>query len=188
MVRRNAFRWTLVTVVMLSTRLASADAINFTGNVETDMPSSNTKVNISNVDSDPLNTIYQLPQMTSNGNNLINGYAIKDIRTYYDFNTDKLYVGVNAWSIAGTAVGADGATGAAMDQILTSKGGADPANLGGDKSITLSFVGSSPNDVTTPGQPVIVAGVPADKSAADPSGKIGFTVATYKGMTNQGIQ
>lgn len=183
--RRNAFRLTLVTVVMLGGRFASADPINFTtGNAEVDMPSSNKYVNVTNVDGNPLNTIFQMPEMTSNGNNLINGYAIKDVRTYYDFNTDKLYVGINAYSIAGTAVGADGAQGAAMDQVLASHGGSDPANLGGDKSITLAFIGTSPNDLNQPGQTVMVAGVPADKSAANPNGTDGFTIAAAKGNSN----
>jgi len=174
---------------MLGGRLAFADAINFTtGNVEVDMPDTNAAVHVTKVDSDPLDSIFQMPEMQSNGNNLINGYAIKDIRTYYDFSTDKLYVGVNAYSIAGTAVGADGAQGAAMDQILQSHGGSDPAHLGGDKSITLAFIGTSPNSATTQGQTIMVAGVPADKSAANPAGTDGFTVASYKGATTLGIQ
>ncbi len=183
MVRRNAFRCMLVTVALLGGRIASADPITFTGNVATDFSATNPGVNISAVDSDPLNTIYQLPQMTSQG--YINGYAIKDIRTFYDFTTDKLYVGVNTWSIAGSAVGAGGS---AMDTILAQHGGSDPASLGGDKSITLAFVGSSPSNTSTPGQPIIVAGVPADKSTASSTGLDGFTVASYKGLTSQGIQ
>jgi len=183
MVRRNAFRWTLATVAMLGAGTASASPINFTGFVDKDMdPAANKSVVKVDVNKDPVNSIFQLPEMTKAG--LINGYAIKDIRTSYDAKTDMLYVGVNAWSIAGTAVGTGGAN---ITALLKGKGGVDPADLGGDKSITVAFAGNSPNDATKPGAIVAVAGVPADKKMGGP-GIDGFTVAKYKGLTNQGIQ
>jgi hypothetical protein len=184
MVRRNAFRWTLATTVaLLGARTVSAGPISFTGNVAADFNKAvNPDVAVVQVDPDPLNRIYQLPEMTSQG--IINGYAIEDIREYYDKSSDTLYVGLNTYSIAGTAVGTGGA---AMDQILMSHGGVDPAHIGGRKSITVGFAGINPNDTSKPGALIAVAGVPSDKSAAGP-GIDGFTVAKYKGLTNQGIQ
>ena len=54
----------------------------------------------------------------------------------------------------------------------------DPAHLGGDKSIALAFAPVSPTSPTQPGTPVVVAGVPADKTTAG-TGTDGFTVSTY---------
>lgn len=183
MVRRNAFRWTLATLALLGARTVSAGPINFTGNVAADFDKNvDPNVSVISVDTDPTNRIFQLPEMTSHG--FINGYAIKDIRESYDKATDTLYVGLNTYSIAGSAVGAGGS---AMQAILTSHGGVDPAHIGGRKSITVGFAGINPNDAGQPGTMIAVAGVPSDKSVGG-TGIDGFTVAHYKGMTTQGIQ
>jgi hypothetical protein len=181
MVSRNALRWTLATLTLLGARSVSAGPINFTGSVEQDFnPTADNGVQVIQVDPDPLNRIVQLPQMTSQG--IINGYAIKDIRLQYDSSTDVLSVGVNTYSIAGSAIGTGGAD---IAKALSDYGGVDPANLGGDKSITVAFAGKNLNDSSKPGAVIAVAGVPADKSTAGP-GIDGFNVAAYK--ANGGIQ
>jgi hypothetical protein len=173
---------TMTVIAAFGVRTASADPIAFTGNVANDFsPSSNTSVQITQVDSDPTNNIYQLPEMTAQG--LINGWAIKDIRTVYDAKTDTLSVGVNTYSIAGSAIGAGGSD---IAQLLASKGGSDPADLGGRKSITIAFASNNPDGTHTAGPITFVAGVPADKSTAG-SGIDGFNVASFKGIVG-GIQ
>lgn len=175
MVRRNALIWTLATLALLGARTVMADPITFTGNVATDFnPATNSGVQVIQGDPDPLNRIYQLPQMTAAG--IINGYAIKDMRLDYDSKSDTLYVGLNTYSIAGTAVGNGGA---AMDALLQKAGGQDPAHIGGQKSITVGFAGLNLNNLSTPGSLVAVAGVPADKSIGG-TGIDGFTVAAAK--------
>jgi hypothetical protein len=196
MVHRNAFLSTLVTLALFGAGPAWADPMSFSGSVANDfslvptpnngentVKSTNSNVVVVNVDSHPLDMIAQLPEMTNQG--IINGYAIKDIAFYYDSKADKLYVGLDTYSIAGSAVGSGGA---AMDAILTQKGFQDPAHLGGDKSITVGFAGNNPGDNNQPGSMVFVAGVPSDKSAGNPSALDGFTVAKYAGMSNQGLQ
>lgn len=185
MVRRNAFRLTLVTLALLGARTASADPINFTGFVQNDFPTSNTSLFTQPVDAHPTDTIAQLDQMTNAG--IINGYAVKDARFGYDEKTDTLYVGLNTYSIAGSAVGNGGQ---AMDDILTAHGTnafQDPAHIGGDKSITVGFAALNPGNDKTPGTIEAVAGVPSVKTAAD-TGLDHFTVASYANNINQGIQ
>ncbi len=186
MVRHIAFRWTLATLAVLGARVASADPISFTGTVAQDFSPSNPSVHIAGADElfddpNPLNRIYQLPEMTAQG--LINGWAIKDIRTSYDAASDTLSVGLNTFSIAGRAVGAGAAD---IEALVAQHGGIDPPQLGGRKSITVAFAPNNPDGSLMPGEPVIVAGVPAEKSAAGP-GIDGFTVARYKGLVTQGI-
>src|SRR5215217_1759975 len=185
MVRRNAFRWILATVALLGlgVRSAPAASINFTGFVANDFnPGADKSIVVVPVNPDPTNRIYQLPEMTAKG--LVNGYAIKDIRLKYDSSGDVLYVGLNTYSIAGTAIGNGGTD---IANLLTKHGGTDPAHIGGRKSITVGFAGINPADSGHPGSLVAVAGVPSDKKTAGP-GIDGFTVAKFKGMATQGIQ
>jgi hypothetical protein len=182
MVSRNALRLTLATLTLLAARSVSAGPISFTGDAEKDFnPTADQSIKVIQIDPDPLNRIIQLPQMTSQG--IINGYAIKDIRLQYDEKTDVLSVGMNSYSIAGSAIGNGGAE---MAKALTASGGVDPAHLGGSKSITMAFAGTDLNNTKQAGTPVFVAGVPADKSSAGP-GIDGFNVAQYKAST-AGIQ
>jgi hypothetical protein len=184
MVRRSAFRWILAAAALfgLGVRSAPAAAINFTGFVANDFNPSDKSVVVIPVDPDPTNRIFQLSEMTQKG--IINGYAIKDMRLSYDSKTDNLYVGLNTYSIAGTAIGNGGPE---IANLITQKGGVDPAHIGGRKSITVGFAGINPADQSQPGAVVAVAGVPQDKSTGGP-GIDGFTVAKFKGMATQGIQ
>jgi len=54
----------------------------------------------------------------------------------------------------------------------------DPAHLGGDKSIALAIAPVNSSNVTQPGIPLVIAGVPADKTKAG-AGIDGFTVSQY---------
>jgi hypothetical protein len=184
MVRRSAFRSTVLALALCAARVASADPITFTGNVANDFnPTTNTGVQVTPIDSDPTGNIFQFPEMTNAG--FINGYAIKDVRMEYNAKTDTMSVGLNTYSIAGSAVGNGGQ---AMDNILMNTyHGVDPANIGGDKSITVGFYGNNPSSPNAPGSAVFVAGVPADKTLAGDNGLDKFTVASWKGSPN-GIQ
>ncbi|AGA27310.1 hypothetical protein [Singulisphaera acidiphila] len=183
MVSRNALRWTLATLTLLGASSVSADPINFTGFVENDFNKfKDDTIKIIPVNPDPLNRIAQLPQMTAQG--IINGYAIKDLRLHYDSKTDVLSVGVNTYSIAGSAIGNGGPD---IAKALADYGGVDPAHIGGKKSITIAFAGVNPANQAVPGPTVAVAGIPSDKSTAGP-GLIGFNIAAYDASKSQSIQ
>ncbi len=119
--------------------------------------------------------IAQPAWMTQAG--LVSGWNIQDVRLDYNAPTDTMYVGVNTFGVAGDVDG-KGNPGQ-NDPQLTAAGGANPANFGGDKSMAVGFapatLTSTPNH---PPAPVIVAGIPGDKSQAG-SGLDGFTVAKY---------
>ncbi|WP_406695364.1 hypothetical protein V5E97_30505 [Singulisphaera sp. Ch08] len=180
MVSRNALRWTLATLALLGASSVSAGPINFTGFVENDFNSEDDSVKVIQGAPDPLNRIVQMPEMTAQG--IINGYALKDMRLSYDYQSDRLYVGLNTYSIAGNAIGNGGAD---LANRLNQLGGVDPANLGGNKSITVGIAGKNLNDSLKPGSTVLLAGVPADKAYAG-SGLNGFTVTSY--VNRGGIQ
>jgi len=185
MVRRNAFRWILAAAALfaLGVRSAPAAPIGFTGFVANDFDPSDKSIVVVPVDPDPTNRIFQLPEMTQKG--IINGYAIKDIRMKYDAQTDNLYVGLNTYSIAGTAIGNGGQD---IANLLAKHAGVDPDHIGGRKSITVGFAGINPADQSKPGAMIAVAGVPSDKPAGANPNVPFFTVAQFKGMTSQGIQ
>jgi MYXO-CTERM domain-containing protein len=80
---------------------------------------------------------------------------------------------VNFYSIAGDADG--NPTGTAAPQTLA-EGGKDPASLGGNKSISVEFAAPSTTSLSQVGSPVIVAGVPQNKTQ-EGTGTDGFTVS-----------
>ncbi|HMB07003.1 MAG TPA: hypothetical protein VKP69_25135 [Isosphaeraceae bacterium] len=184
MVRRSVFRGALTILALLGARVASADPINFTGHVGNDFnPDTDKSVTVVPGLSNPL-FIGQPDWMTNAG--WYSGWAIKDIRTSYDSKTDVLSVGVNTFTnphgtptIAGDAYG----SGTQADPNLQQRaGGVNPPSFGGDKSITLAFAPDGPDGTKSPGTPVIVAGIPADKSVAGTGTIDGFTVSTYNGL------
>jgi len=183
MVNRNVFRWGLATLTLLGASTVSAAPINFTGHVAQDFNSvADKSIKVIDVNPDPLNRIVQMPEMTAQG--IINGYALKDIRLKYDFDSDTLSVGLNTYSIAGNAIGNGGPD---LAKLLTAQGGQDPADVGGRKSISLGFAGMNRSDLSKVGQNLIVAGIPSDKAHAG-TGLIGFTVATLTGNSNSALQ
>jgi hypothetical protein len=121
-------------------------------------------------------------------NGWVSGWSIKDVRTSYDSATDTLSVGFNTFhngqgqpAIVGDADG-NGDPGGASPQ-MASVGGVDNPHLGGHKSVAIALAADNPKIPGTPGDPIVVAGVPADKAAASPTGLDGFTVAAPKGPT-----
>lgn len=192
MVRRSVFPWTMATLALLGIRVASAAPMTFTGSVEQDFdPNTNPDVKkfILGTEpgdgsvTDPFNMIYHTPYMIEQG--AVTGWAVKDLRLAYDSATNRMAVGVNTYGIAGDADG-NGDPGGVSPADPGFAHGLDQPNLGGQKSITVAFAQINPGAPNNPGSAVIVAGVPADKSAAGP-GIDGFNVAAYKGLA-VGIQ
>jgi hypothetical protein len=179
--RRNAFPLVLAIAASLWSGVASAGAIQLTGFVEKDFPAGSPSVTVLPHSNDPFH-LGQATWMTQRG--WVNGWSIKDVRLSYDAKTDTMFVGVNTFSVAGNVDG--NGTPGIPDPLLTKAGGIDPANFGGDKSISVAFAPPNSKSATQPGSPVIVAGVSADKSTAGP-GTDGFTVAAYK-ETGNGIE
>ena len=159
--------------------VASANPITFTGNVAADMTPSTTN----HIFVEPGNApdgVGQATWMTQAG--WITGWNIKDIRFAYDKTSDTMQVGINTYSIAGNSSG--NGTPGIVDPRQTAVGGVDPAHIGGQGSISVAFAGDGASQ-SVMGNPVIVAGVPADKSHAGP-GVDGFNVASYS-PSNSGV-
>jgi hypothetical protein len=174
MVGRIVLRCSLIAVVLLGARTVTAAPITLTGNVAADFSTTNPSVLVI-PHSDVPDHIAQPEWMTQAG--LVSGWNIQDVRLSYNAQSDTLYVGVNTFGIAGDVDG-KGNPGQ-NDPQLAAAGGSNPAGFGGDKSMAVGFapasLTSTPNN---PPAPVIVAGVPGDKSQAG-TGLDGFTVAKY---------
>jgi hypothetical protein len=167
-------RCSLIAVLLLCARSSFADPITFTGNVAADFPSTNPSVIII-PHSDVPDHLAQPAWMTQAG--LVSGWNIQDVRLGYNAQTDTLSVGVNTFGIAGDVDGKGNPV--MVDPQLAAAGGSNAANFGGDKSMAVGFapasLSSTPNN---PPPPVIVAGIPGDKTQAG-AGLDGFTVAKY---------
>ncbi len=175
MVPRRLYTWNVALLVLLGLNAPAANAapIPFTGNVTSDFdPTTNPGVVVTPVSSDPLN-IGQQSWITANG--WVSGWSIQDIRTYNDASTDTLYVGINTFK---NNQGVNAPFGQANGDPTGTPTGYDPAHLGGDKSIALAFAPVNSTNPSLPGTPVVVAGVPADKTVAG-TGTDGYTVSTY---------
>ncbi len=153
-----------------------AAAINFTGNVVQDFSTAN------NTEVIPVNgaadSLGQWPAMTGNGT-WVSGFNIKDIYLSYNSSTGTLYVGINNWANASGQIAPFGQSNG--DPSGTAQPW-DPAHLGygtpsSDKSIALVFAPVNTANPSVPGTPVVIAGVPADKTKNGP-GIDGFTVST----------
>ena len=139
-----------------SSPAASAAPIQFTGNVAErlqpgDQPQ---RRHVTPVSSNPLN-IGQSSWITTNG--WISGWSIQDIRTNYDATTDTLSVGVNTSRTPADSIAPFGQANGDPSGTPT---GYDPAHLGGDKSVALAIAPVNPTNLSQPGTPVVVAGVP----------------------------
>jgi hypothetical protein len=177
--------WTLATAALLAGQVAWADPITLTGFATNDFnPNTNANFQVLPIDSNPLMSIAETPYMLAN--NRITGWAVQDLRLGVDSSSGTLSVGVNSYGISGDADGNGNPGAADPNDPNFQHGGQDLPNFGGTKSITVAFAGMNPNNPNVPGAPVIVAGVPGDKSTAG-SGIDGFTVATYAGK-NAGIE
>lgn len=145
----------------------------FSGNVETDFPS--TRIGVITLVNPRYPTANPEAYVAQHG--LSTGWSIKDIRLMYDEQADKMYVGVNFFGIAGDA-DSNGDPGT-VSASAAAKGAIDLPSLGGRESITVGL------DMTKSGKPTILAGVPGDKRQAGP-GLNGFAVSTYANV-NAGI-
>jgi hypothetical protein len=184
MVRRSVFLGTVATLALLGVRAAWADPITLTGYAANDFnPNTNLNVDVLPIDSNPLMTIAETPYMIAN--NRITGWAVKDLRMGFDPGSGMVSVGVNSYGISGDADG-NGNPGTVDPKDPNFVHGQDLPNFGGTKSITVAFAANNPTNPNLPGTPLIVAGVPADKTTAG-SGIDGFTVASYAG-NNGGIE
>jgi hypothetical protein len=176
MVPRRLYSWKAAAALLVLCGVASpglnAAPISFTGNVPTDFSQTNTSVVTTPVSSNPL-TIGQSDWITNRG--WVSGWSIQDIRTSYDATTDTLYVGVNTFK---NASGQYAPFGQANGDPTGAPTPYDPAHLGGDKSFAFAIAGINATSPSQPGTPQMIAGIPADKTAAG-SGIDGFTVAQY---------
>jgi MYXO-CTERM domain-containing protein len=193
MVRHSVFRWPMALLALGWAWPAAADAITptvaptgtavdplfVTGNAAVDLPSTSSSVTV--VPGQPFNAVYQPQWMTNAG--LVNGYAIEDIRLSYNAKTDTLAVAVNFYGIAGDT---DGSPNGGTNPLTTAAGGSNPPHLGGDKSISIAF--TPVTAAGTSADPVVVAGVPANKSNSPAGSLDGFNVATVNtSMLGSGI-
>jgi hypothetical protein len=163
---------------------AQAGPITFTGLVANDFNPTDPNVRVTPVSSNPTN-IGEAQFIVDN--HWISGWSVKDIRSSYDFQTDTLYVGINTFTnskgvvaIVGDADG-NGDPGAASHQMIQA-GGIDDPHLGGPKSVAIAFAPDGAHGPVSPGTPVLIAGVPADKSTAAPGTLDNFTVAHYRNV------
>ncbi len=169
----------ILAVVMmagLGPNAVRAATINLTGNVVQDF--ANADPAIISVNSSP-QSVGEWPTSVTNNGTWVTGWNIKNIYLSYDSPTGTLYVGVNNWANASGQIApfgqADGNP-AGTPQLY------DPAHLGygtpgSDKSVALAFAPINPANPTGPGTPVVIAGVPADKTKIGP-GIDGFTVSS----------
>jgi hypothetical protein len=159
--------------------ISATTPVDFTGKVATDFATTNPgSLSLSNVVSVPGQSpsdVYQAPWIAQSG--WTNGWVMKGEDFHYDKATDTMYVGVGFYSVAGNATG--NGTPGVPDPRQAAVGGTDEAHLGGMKSITVAFAPAAPGETTGPtATPVIVAGVPQDKTKAG-TGVDGFTVSKY---------
>jgi hypothetical protein len=177
MVRRNVLPWTLATFGLLGigVRAASADPISFTGFAQNDFnPLTNTNVQVLPIDADPLNNIAETSQMLTN--KIITGWAVKDLRLSYDAGSKTMAVGVHTYGVAGDIDG-NGTVGTINTADPGLKFSQEPTNLGGHDSITVAFAANNPQNPSTPGAQLLVAGVPQQKIDGN-TALDGFTVAS----------
>ena len=138
---------------------ATAATPTFTGDVEADFTGPGI-LTISDSSGD-----VGLPGSAPGGT--VSGWDMKDIRLTYDLATDTLYVGINAFGIAGDADG-DGDPGA-TSAWLGATGGADIADFGTTESFAVFF------DLDQDGTFDVIAGVSSSTNLS------GFSVNDFSG-------
>ena len=180
----RSLRWSVAALALIGARPVLANPITFTGFVANDFSASNPSVLVTPVSSSPL-TVGPAPYIVNAGQ--VSGWAVQDVRTSYDAATDTLYVGFNGFNnskgvpaIFGDADGS-GNPGVTSAQMAAA-GGVNTAHMGGDKSFALAIAPSLASNPSLPGTPVVIAGIPADKSLAGP-GTDGYTVSSYVNPT-----
>ena len=181
----------ILAVVMmagLGPNAVRAAAINFTGNVVNDFNTADPNhltTEIIPVNPSP-QSLGEWPTQTNNGN-WVTGWNIKDIYLSYNSSTGTLYVGIDNWANQNGQIAPFGQANGDPSGTPTPS---DPAHLGygtpsSDKSIALVFAPTNPANPTVPGTPVVIAGVPADKTKNGP-GIDGFTVSSINNSQASG--
>ncbi len=173
MVRRSVLGWTLTALALTGGRLATADPITLTGFVTNDFTSNE----ITPVPG-AINLSTPFPGNTS-------GWSLQSVGTDYNAANDTLAIGLHEFAnaqgqlpVAGDAYGTGKQGDPASEAVAA---GLNPPGFGGDKSITVEFApvaGTNAAGQATAGTPVIVAGIPSDKTHAG-TGTDGFSVASY---------
>jgi hypothetical protein len=183
MVSLRLLRWSVVSLAFVGARPAAAAPINLTGNPATDFNTANPNVHVTHVLTDP-NQVGPSSYMAQKG--WVSGWAMKDIFTAYDSKSDTLFVGIDTfknskgqYAIIGDADG-NGNPGVTSQQMALA-GGVNEAHLGGGKTVAVAFAPDGPPGTNGPVTPVVIAGVPGDKTQAG-TGVDGFNVATYKNL------
>jgi hypothetical protein len=185
----------LLLLGLVSARPALAGPIDFTGNTQTDFTAATTQGNVNYGTSGSIPVLSTPLDLGESSfiptNGWVSGWAVSSVQMSYDTANNTLYVGLssfketglsNAYAIFGDADGNGNPGGASA--AMTSAGGVDSPNMGGDKSIAMAFAPYNPATPTQPGNPVAIAGIPSDKSLAG-SGTDGFTVAHYNGSSGE---
>jgi MYXO-CTERM domain-containing protein len=104
---------------------------------------------------------------------LASGFWIQDVRTSYDAASDTMSVGVRGYQNVAGQEAIFGDSSGNLNPGLDSN-----PNLGGDKSLAISFAPvSTSGGHQVPGVPVVIAGIPADKSKVGSGTIDGFTVS-----------
>jgi hypothetical protein len=158
-----------------------AAAINFTGNVEQDFNTADPNhltTEVIPVNSSP-QSLGEWPSSVTDNGTWVTGWNIKDIYLSYNSSTGTLYVGIDNWANKNGQIAPFGQANGDPSGTATPY---DPAHLGygtpsSDKSIALVFAPTNPANPSVPGTPVVIAGVPADKTKNGP-GIDGFTVSS----------
>ena len=177
----------ILAVVMmagLGPNAVRADAINFTGNVPNDFANANTVIIPVNPSPQSLG---EWPTSVTDNGTWVTGWNIKNIYLSDDPKTGTLYVGINNWANANGQIAPFGQANGDPSGTATPY---DPAHLGygtpsSDKSIAMVFAPTNPANPTVPGTPVVIAGVPADKTKNGP-GIDGFTVSSINNSQASG--
>ncbi len=172
-------------LMLVGARPALAGPIDFTGITQTDFSPSNAAAagNLNYASVPVLSSPTALGEdsfIPANG--WVSGWAISSVNMSYDPTNSTMYVGLSSfkepasggYAIFGDADG-NGNPGGASAQ-MTAAGGIDSPNMGGDKAVALAIAAANPN--TTPTTPIMIAGIPSEKSLAG-SGTDGFTVAHF---------
>jgi hypothetical protein len=173
MVRRSVLGWTLAALALTGGRAATADPISLTGFVANDFtPGEITQV------PGAINLSTPFAGNTS-------GWSLQSVGTDYNAASDTLALGLHEFAnaqgqlpVAGDAYGT-GVQGDPASQAAAA--GVNPPGFAGDKSITVLFApvaGTNAAGQPIAGAPVIIAGIPSDKTHAG-TGIDGFTVANY---------
>ncbi len=173
MVRVRDVVWALAAaaVTLAGSRPALADPIALTGNVATDFTTSNGSIEV------PVNLG---PGMIagpdgSTANQLVSGVDIKDIWLNYNSSTDTMSVGIGGYkNVAGQAEIFGNDSGTLNPNPNTNE-------FTGLSSFAITFAAVTHNAAgqNVAGTPLIIAGIPQDKSLAGSGTTDGFTVSQY---------